>query len=139
MRSRARAIAPRRPRRCASCRALDLPDHSLVLTNFYSEGFVPDVLGARGAIDGRAPYTEGTTLRKVNAELRHSIAFFASPPGVDPPLPVDGLTHVLIATGTGWSLGAGTRWTTDQEMLDHRPDLQLIASSPSYRLYAVSR
>ncbi len=119
-------------------RGLDLPEDALVLTNFYSEGFVPDLTGARGVIDGRAPYTEGPTLAKVNAEVRRAVEFFSSPSTApDPPLPADGITHVLISTGTGWALGSSMRWVTNQEMLDRRSDLHLVASSPAFRLYEV--
>ncbi len=121
-------------------RDLDLPDDALVLTNFYSEGFVPDVTGGRGVIDGRAPYTEGSTLEKVNAEVRRAVEFFSSPTEApDPPLPVDGITHVLVSTGDGWALGSSVRWATNQEMLDRRSDLHLVASSPVFRLYEVNR
>ncbi len=122
-------------------RNLDLPAGSLVLTNSYSEGYVPVVTGARGVVDGRAPYTERGVLERVNGVLRSSIDFFAHPAppdGAAPPLPVDGITHVLVGTGP-WSLGAGSQFPTDVAALTHRPDLRLIRSGDGYALYEVVR
>jgi hypothetical protein len=132
---RVRAASPQTLR---VLRNLRLDPHALVLTNFYSEGFVPDIVGARGALDGRAPYTERDTLARANTQLRRSIEFFAQPPGTPgAQLPVPGLTHILIATGDGWALGAYVHFATEVAMLDARPDLRLVTSNASFRLYQV--
>lgn len=120
-------------------RNLHLPADALVLTNAYSEGYVPVVTGARGALDGRAPYTERGVLERVNGLLRSSVDFFASPSPVDgapPPLPVEGVTHVLVGTGP-WSLGAGTQFPTDVEGLERRSDLRLVQAGAGFALFEV--
>ncbi len=119
-------------------RALDLPPKSLVLTNYYSEGFVPDLLDVPGALDGRAPYTERRTLARVNAMLRRSIQFFSTPaPYQIEDLPVQGLTHVLVATGGPYALGARTHFPTDLGALALRGDLKLVVRGPGFLLYEV--
>ena len=50
-------------------RASGLPD-SVVLTNAWTEGYVPQVMGARGLLDGRAPYTYPRVLVRANHLLR---------------------------------------------------------------------
>ena len=69
----------------------------------------PTCSHARGALDGRAPYTEAKTLTAVNDRIRESIHFFSAPGGTDPAtLPVPGITHVLVATGESFALGTST-------------------------------
>ncbi len=120
-------------------RDIRLPASALVLTNSYSEGFVPDVTGGRGVLDGRAPYTEAGVLQRVNGQLRRSIHWFAAPSvaGVAQPLPFPGITHVLISTGTPWALGNGVAFPTDVAALDARPDLQVARVGPGFKLYRV--
>ena len=122
-----------------SLRDLGLSSDALVLTNSYSEGFVPDVTGGRGLLDGRAPYTESGVLQKVNRRLQASIKWFAAPAshGVAEPLPVPGVTHVLVSTITPWDLGAGVAFPTDVAALDGRSDLYLLRVGPGFRLYSV--
>lgn len=120
-------------------RNLRLPAGALVLTNVYSEGYVPVVVGARGVLDGRAPYTERGVLERVNGLLKTSISWFAHPAPIDappPPLPVPGITHVLVATGP-WALGAGVQFPTDIEGLRRRPDLRLLRVGEGFALFAV--
>lgn len=120
-------------------RDLRLGPRALVLTNSYSEGFVPDVTGARGVLDGRAPYTERANLARANRLLRASIRFFAEPinRGGARPLPAAGVTHVLVSTGRPWALGSGAAFPADVAALDRREDLRLVRAGPGFRLYAV--
>jgi hypothetical protein len=120
-------------------RNLHLPADALVLTNVYSEGYVPVVTGGRGVLDGRAPYTERGVLERVNGLLRSSITWFADPAPLgraQPPLPLPGITHVLVATAP-WSLGAGSQFVTDVEGLRRRADLRLVQAGAGFALFAV--
>ncbi len=117
-------------------RALALPRGAEVLTNSYSEGIVPVAAGARGVLDGRAPYTDPKLLTRANALLAASRRFFIEPGA---PLPCRGITHVLVATDANWRLATPSLFPTDYAALDRRPDLELESTGPGFRLYRVVR
>ena len=51
----------------------------MVLANGYTEGFIPDLTGAQGLLDGRAPYTFDSQLHRANGLFRGAQAFFTDP------------------------------------------------------------
>jgi hypothetical protein len=118
----------------SSLRHLALPRDAEVLTNSYSEGIVPVAAGARGVLDGRAPYTDPRLLTRANALLTAARKFFAQPGA---PLPCRNITHVLVATDANWRLATPSLFPTDYPALDRRPDLALASTSPGYRFYRV--
>ncbi|HEX7521929.1 MAG TPA: hypothetical protein VF441_07735 [Acidimicrobiia bacterium] len=117
-------------------RDLKLPRDAEVLTNSYSEGIVPVAAGARGVLDGRAPYTDPKLLTRANSLLAASRNFFIQPGA---PLPCRGITHVLVATDAKWRLATPSLFPTDYTALDRRPDLELESTGPGFRLYRVVR
>ncbi|MGZ6995020.1 MAG: hypothetical protein ACXVIM_07385 [Acidimicrobiia bacterium] len=117
-------------------RALGLKSHDLVLTNEYSEGFVSGVVGGRGVLDGRAPYSEPDTLARANDLLDESLRFFANPLTTPLPRVTDGIDYVLVATQTS-ALGTPYVFSTNYDMLAQRPDLKLVREGPGFRLYKV--
>lgn len=50
-----------------------------VLANAYTEGYLAQVVDARGILEGRAPYTFPEILRRANRLLEESRGFFAHP------------------------------------------------------------
>lgn len=117
-------------------RDLDLDADDIVLTNVYSEGVVPVMTGARGVVDGRAPYADARLLRRANQLLGDTRQFMKSA-GSATPLPCAGITHVLVATDGRWSLGSPFLFETDYNRLKLRPDLQLVSAGPGFELYRV--
>lgn len=120
----------------AALTQLDLPRGALVLSNAYTEGVLRLAVGAPGLLEGRAPYTERRLLRRANGLLANASEFFASP---DPkrPIPGRGVTHVLVATGPGWTLTTPYVMPTNLAVLDRRTDLTLEKAGRGWRLYRV--
>jgi hypothetical protein len=120
----------------AALRDLRLSPNDLVLTNAYSEGFVGAVPGARGVLDGRAPYSEPAALNHANQLLEQSVGFFADP--AKHPLPPDakGIDDVLVATSPS-VLGTPLLFPTNAAALDALPGLKLVRVGPGFRLYSV--
>lgn len=120
----------------AALTRLDLPRGSLVLSNGYTEGVLRFAVGSPGLLEGRAPYTEQRLLHRANVLLASATKFFSSP---DPsrPIPGHGVTHLLVATGHGWTLTTPYVMTTNLDLLDRRPDLTLETVGPGWRLYRV--
>jgi hypothetical protein len=135
-RDRLDEIADQRPGRetLAALRDLDLPDDAVVLTNGYSEGLLAVVTGATGVLDGRAPYTDAPLLTRANTLLVQAKGVID---GSGAYLPCTGITHVLVATDGGRTLGMPAAFATDLAALDDRADLRLAGEGPNYRLYRV--
>lgn len=112
------------------------PD-DVILTNGYSEGMLTVLTGARGVLDGRAPYTDAPVLARANDLLARASRFFAAPDADDAALPCRGVDYVLVATEAGKTLGMPSALPLDAVALDRRDDLALIAAGPGYRLYRV--
>jgi hypothetical protein len=121
----------------AALRGLGLNENDLVLTNVYSEGFVGAVVGADGALDGRAPYSEPKTLKRANRLLADSIRYFADP--ITAPLPpgAPGVDYILITTEPS-VLGTPSVFPTNIGALEQSPHLRLVREGDGFQLYAVN-
>jgi hypothetical protein len=117
-------------------RGLDLQADDVVLTNVYSEGIVPVTTGAKGVLDGRAPYADAKLLRRSNSLLARARTFMQTPAS-GAPLPCTGIDYVLVATDGRWSLGSPFVFATDHAGLRARPDLELVREAPGFELYRV--
>jgi hypothetical protein len=117
-------------------RQLGLQPDDVVLTNVYSEGIVPVTTGARGVLDGRAPYADATLLGRSNALLARARTFMQSPT-TGAPLPCKGIDYVLVATDGRWSLGSPFVFATDFDGLRAREDLEFVSEAPGFQLYRV--
>ncbi len=123
------------PSTLAALRDLALNENDIVLTNVYSEGVVPVMTGARGALDGRAPYADAELLARANTLLAGTRALMIGPGTA--PLPCSGLTYLLLATDGRWSLGSPFVFPTDYAGLALRTDLELVSEGPGFQLYRV--
>jgi hypothetical protein len=117
-------------------RDLGLQPDDVVLTNVYSEGIVPVTTGAKGVLDGRAPYADAQLLGRSNALLARARTFMQSPTS-GAPLPCKGIDYVLVATDGRWSLGSPFVFATDFDGLRTRPDLEFVSEAPGFQLYRV--
>jgi len=121
----------------SSLRATELPRRSLVVTNAFSEGFVPSALGRPGITDGRGPYLEGERLlRRATRILDDAHRFFADPVAGWPALRDRGVTHVLVGTDP-WMFGTNQLFPVDGAALSSIPDLELVDRGPGYVLFRV--
>jgi len=97
-------------------RSLPLTGDDVVLANGYTEGFIPDLTGAQGLLDGRAPYTFGTQLDRANRLLRGAQAFFSDPHRHWDFLASNRVTWVVVGEYGAHSLGTGNVWTTPRNL-----------------------
>jgi hypothetical protein len=117
-------------------RSRELPRDSLVLTNAYSEGFVPTLLGRRGINDGRALYLDGERLlRRGTRILDDAHRFFARPAEEWRAFRDRGVTHVLVGTEP-WMFSAPGRFPTDVNALLALPELRLVDHQPGFMLFS---
>ena len=92
--------------------------------------------GARGVLDGRAPYANAKLLARANTLLTGTRAFMAGA-ATGAPFPCAGITHLLLATDGRWSLGSPFVFPTDLAGLETRTDVELVTEGPGFRLYRV--
>ncbi|MFZ4584521.1 MAG: hypothetical protein ACOYNI_04760 [Acidimicrobiia bacterium] len=118
-------------------RELDIPSDAVVLTNAYTEGFVPASLTAAGLVDGRAPYTPRADLERANRIMADVRAYLINPELDRLDLRNAGVTHVLAADRS-WSLGTPYGFATDRAGLDRDPQLRKLTQREGYTLYEVT-
>ena len=76
---------------------LGLSSDSVVLTNAYTEGYVAQVMGATGLLDGRAPYTYPTVLTRANRLLREAKTFYRAPVTTSTSWTENHVSYVVVA------------------------------------------
>jgi hypothetical protein len=110
-------------------RSLPLSSSDVVLANGYTEGFIPDVTGAQGLLDGRAPYTFDAQLHRANRLLRGGQAFFTDPAAHWSFLAENKVSWVVVGDPDGESLGTGNVWDTPSSLqgLESCAGLQRVA------------
>jgi hypothetical protein len=97
-------------------RSLPMSSNDVVLANGYTEGFIPDVTGAQGLLDGRAPYTFDAQLHRANRLLRGGQAFFTDPAAHWSFLADNKVSWVVVGDPDGESLGTGNVWDTPRSL-----------------------
>jgi hypothetical protein len=117
--------APSR-RELAVWRSLPLTSRDVVLANGYTEGYIPDLTGAQGLLDGRAPYTFDAQLQRANRLLRGGQAFYTDPARHWGFLADNHVSWVVV--GRRWALGTGNVWDA--------PDLRALESCPGLDRFA---
>jgi len=92
-------------------RSLPLEQDDVVLTNAYTEGFIPDVTDAEGLLDGRAPYTFGDLLHRANSLFRGAQDFFADPSAHWGYLRANDVLWVIVGEPSTFALSTGNAWS----------------------------
>ena len=120
-------------------RSLPMTSSDVVLANGYTEGFIPDVTGAQGLLDGRAPYTFDTQLHRANLLLRGAQAFFGDPARNWSYLADHHVSWVVVGDPHAYSLATGNVWDTPEslQVLDACAGLRLVTHSDSLAVYRV--
>ena len=124
---------PQRPTReqLAVWHAIPVTPTDVVLANGYTEGFIPDTTGARGLLDGRAPYTFDNQLAHANRLLREAASFYDDPSRHWDFLAQNHVTWVVVGDKHDASLGTRNVWATP-------PDLSALESCPGLRKTAAT-
>jgi hypothetical protein len=135
--------APQAPTRdeLATWRSLPLTSGDVVLSNAYTEGFIPEVTGAQGLLDGRAPYTFGSLLQRANELLRGAQAFFGDPSAHWSYISDNDVTWIVVGDPGSESLGTRNVWETPPSLtaLDDCSGLELVVKTPTLAAYRVTQ
>jgi hypothetical protein len=133
---------PQRPSRAelATWRSLPLTSDDTVLSNGYTEGFIPVVTGAQGLLDGRAPYTFADQLRRANDLFRGAQAFFDDPAAHWGFLADNDVTWVVVGSPDSHSLGTGNVWETPPDLagLERCAGLEQVVETTTLAAFRVT-
>lgn len=118
--------------------ALDVPPRAVVLTNAYTEGYLKQVTGAQGLIDGRAPYTFPSVLKRANSLLRQAKQFYLAPARHLGFLDREHISYVAVS-GHSYSLGTGNLYVKPADITGLRtcPRLKPVLLIPGLRVFYV--
>jgi hypothetical protein len=121
-------------------RSLPLKHDDVVLTNAYTEGFIPDVTDAQGLLDGRAPYTFGDLLHRANSLFSEAQGFFADPSAHWGFLRANDISWVIVGKASTFALSTGNAWAVPGSLdaLERCGGLQRVADDdPSITVFRV--
>jgi hypothetical protein len=124
-----------------SLRSLDVPSKSVVLTNAYTEGYVAEVMGATGLLEGRAPYTYPKVLERANRLLREARTFYRRPCRHLHFLDRNHVSYVVAAQPGSFALGTPNIFyrRVQQQRLEACPRLTRVLSTPHLLVFRVDR
>jgi hypothetical protein len=118
---------------------LKIPPDAVVLSNAYTEGYIGQVTGAQGLIEGRAPYTFPRVLRRANKLLREARAFYNAPAAHLGFLDKEHISYVLVSKDGSYSLASNNIFASRVKLsaLDACPRLRVVRSLDGLKVYRV--
>lgn len=124
----------------ATWSSLPLTTDDVVLANGYTEGFIPDVTGAEGLLDGRAPYTFGDQLLRANRLLRSAHAFFTDPQRHWGFVAKNNVSWVVVGAPGSYSLGTANIWSSPRTLaaLEICAGLERVVGDRSLSVFRVT-
>lgn len=119
--------------------SLQVRPDAVVLTNAYTEGYLNQVLGAQGLLEGRAPYTFPRVLDRANTLLRQAHDFYRAPRRHLGFLTRNDVSYVVVSRPKSYSLGTGNTFVrpVSRSRLAHCPGLSRVVSRPDLVVYKV--
>jgi hypothetical protein len=119
--------------------SLPVRSGDVVLTNGYTEGFVPDVTKGVGLLDGRAPYTFDSLLSRANGLLSGANAFFTDPAAHWDYLARNDVRWVVVGDPSTYALSTGNTWYVPDPLdaLDQCGGLRKVATNQRLTVYRV--
>lgn len=123
----------------ATWRSLPISSSDVVLGNAYTEGYIPDLTGGQGLLDGRAPYTFGDQLDRANRLFREAQAFYDDPSRHWDFLAQNDVSWVVVGVPSSYSLGTGNMWDTPANLqaLEDCAGLRRVAGSDGLTVFRV--
>ena len=120
---------------------LDLPSDAVVLTNAYTEGYVAEVMGATGLLEGRAPYTDAMVLNRANRLLREAKTFYRRPCHNAEFLAENDVSYVVVAKRGSFALATPNVFARNvpPQRLGNCPGLTPVLTTSDLRVYKVDR
>ena len=117
--------------------SLPVRQGDVVLTNGYTEGFVPDVTKGVGLLDGRAPYTFDSLLTRANGLLSGANAFFTDPAAHWDYLASNHVRWVVVGDPSTYALSTGNTWDVPDPLdaLDQCDGLRKVTTSRRLTVY----
>jgi hypothetical protein len=129
------------PADVSSLRSFDVPRRSVVLTNAYTEGYVAEVMGASGLLEGRAPYTYPRVLTRANRLLREARDFFQHPCRNIDFLDRNNVAYVVVTPKGTYALSTRNLVAkhVDPSTLDACPELIRVVATSRLDVFRVER
>ena len=118
----------------AAWESLPLTSDDIVLSNGYTEGFIPDVTPANGPPDGRAPYTFGDLMTRANGSLRGAQDFFDDPSANWDYLADNDVTWIVVGKPDTYAISTANVWSTpvSPDVLAQCRGLELVVDDPTF-------
>lgn len=125
----------------AALRSLHIPHGSVVLANAYTEGYLRQVTGAEGLLEGRAPYTFPRVLDRANQLLEGARTYFHRPRANSDFLAEHDVRYVIVSKPASWSLASGSvfRGRPPLRRLESSPGLTRVLTRPGFLVYRVDQ
>jgi hypothetical protein len=141
MHASALSDAPPRASDVKALRQVGVPADSMVLTNAWTQGYIPQVMGARGLLDGRAPFTYPRVLERANHLLRKARYFFQHPCRNIDFLHKHDVSYVVVVQRDTHALSTSNLVAkhVDPTTLDACPELTRVAATPHLTVFRVDR
>lgn len=114
---------------------------SVVLANAYTEGYLDEVMGAQGLLEGRAPYTFPTVLVRANRLLAQARAFYEAPAAHRDFLVRHHVDYLAVGHLYDYTLGTDNvfRIHVARRELKHLPGLTRVLRIHGLTVYRVDR
>jgi hypothetical protein len=109
---------------------LGVTDGTVVLTNGYSEGVIVGVTGARGLLEGRAPFTFPDVLERANGLLRGAQEFYDRPRTTRDFLDAHGVDYIVVQQARSITGPFRFRVPTTARRLRKGPAFEEVLSTP---------
>jgi hypothetical protein len=133
--------APPRKSDVSALRDVGVPAGSTVLTNAWTQGYIPQVMGARGLLDGRAPFTYPRVLKRANHLLRKARDFYQHPCRTIGFLDKHDVSYVIVVRRDSHALSSSNLVAkhVDASNLDACPELTRVTTTPNLTVFRVDR
>ena len=127
------------PSDVSALRHLGVPHDSVVLTNAYTEGYIPQVMQAHGLVDGRAPYTYPRVLARANGLLRDAQSFYRQPCRRIVFLYHHHVSYIVVAHRGSYALGTSNLFSPGVATwrLDQCAGLTRVLATPRLLVYRI--
>lgn len=127
------------PRAVHTLTNLKVPPDSVVLANAYTEGYIEQVMGARGLLEGRAPYTFPRLLERANTLLQGARDFYGAPASHVGFLDRNHVSYVIVSRRRSYAMGTSHFFKIEvpRSSFDACPGLIRVRSTRDLTVYRV--
>jgi hypothetical protein len=129
------------PRNMQTLASLKVPHDAVVLANAYTEGYLENVMGADGLLEGRAPYTFPRLLLRANRLLKGAREFYTDPSAHLDYLERNHVSYVIVSRRHSFALATGNFFQIEvpRSRFDAVPGLTQVRKTLDLTVYRVDR